>query len=346
MAPIELTENVSFVPARKARLTMSPSRAIVSRLSVAELPRDGARSCFAHPDFLAAHGVDKVLQVRFDGAEFGPLLFVPLQNHAVFAERTLKLEASLALAAAQALMRHFALDYVLFDSVQWQDNQLASRQFALGFHFQSDWVLDRREEAKRDPVPRPIRQKWSRLLREEGEDRVAFFLEPVTDRAVFERILDWNKAQVEASGGHYLMEQSERDSLWKVARRIGLVARLQLDGQDIAGALITVCGPEAYMHCLGYDAAHARHSLGVQIIARARLALLEAKIPVLHLLWGDKRHKHDVGAVWTPLQSVLVPRSRLTLFKLSVAWVACRLAMLKIKTALRYRLDPRPGVGA
>ena len=179
-----------------------------------------------------------------------------------------------------------------------------------------------------------------------ARERLAFTLEPAHDRAAFDRILDWNRAQVEAAGHRYAMEDAERDMLWQSASQIGLIARLTLDGRDIAGAIVTLCAGEAYLNTLGYDAEVSRHSPGVLIMAHARLALNRIGVHVMHLLWGDKRHKHDVGALWTPLHSVLVPRSRLTLLKPSVARTALFLAYRTIRTALRYRLDPRPGVGA
>ena len=88
LVPVEPGESVAFVPARAARLVTNPGRAIVSRLSVSQLPAEQARTIFAHPVFLASHGIDKVLQVRFEGARQGPMLFIPAANHAVYAERT------------------------------------------------------------------------------------------------------------------------------------------------------------------------------------------------------------------------------------------------------------------
>ena len=70
--------------------------------------------------------------------------------------------------AAQALMRHFALDYVLFDSVQWLGTGHPARHVSLQFHFQSDWVLPRPAEGETLKLPRGLRQKWSRMQREYG----------------------------------------------------------------------------------------------------------------------------------------------------------------------------------
>jgi hypothetical protein len=304
----------------------------VRKVAVGDLP-----ACFVHSTFgsalsVAARGHSEVILCECEGER---LAFTDHGRFARLTDQTIALSGQTAKRMAHILIDRYGFDYVLFDSV------IIDGPTGVGvikLHSRSNWVA----KVNRT-IPAGIRRKIRRLEREMGDVQFTVTLAGAEHRALFEQIIGWNKDRVEGNGRTYALIGAEREWLWSVLQAGGMIALLTVNGQNIAGALLTCDHDITVLHAMGHNPDFDRYSPGLQVLGHIRAAQSDWGGRELHLLWGDRRHKLDCGASPVPLVTAFVLTGPAAFAKAHVLAALARELWQSLRTALRYAIRGRPG---
>ena len=176
--------------------------------------------------------------------------------------------------------------------------------------------------------------KYTRRLEREwpaGIEWVCLAKNEITEE-MFSAVVRFNSLRLAANGKRTLWQDAMTRQRWQLARRVGLLCGIRLNGKFVSGAVSYVSGQDAYYALIGHDPQYDYWNLGNLTTWLTMGKCIEQGVRRFHFLWGLSEYKLRFGGEVKPLYTVSFYRNYAA--KLFFFWVdavpACKAALLRM----------------
>lgn len=148
--------------------------------------------------------------------------------------------------------------------------------------------------------------KYTRRLEREwpaGIEWVCLSKDEITEE-MFSAVVQFNSLRLAANGKRTLWQDAMTRQRWQLARRVGLLCGIRLDGKFVSGAVSYVSGRDSYYALIGHDPQYDYWNLGNLTTWLTMRKCIEQGVRRFHFLWGLSEYKLRFGGEVKPLYTV------------------------------------------
>ncbi len=148
--------------------------------------------------------------------------------------------------------------------------------------------------------------KYTRRLQKEwpaGIEWVCLSKNEITEE-IFCAIVQFNSLRLSSKGKQTLWLDAMTHQRWQLARRVGLLCGICLNGKFVSGAVSYIHGQDSYYALIGHDPKYDYWNLGNLTTWLAMGKCLERDVRRFHFLWGLSEYKLRFGGDVQPLYTL------------------------------------------
>lgn len=152
--------------------------------------------------------------------------------------------------------------------------------------------------------------KYTRRLQREwptGIEWVCLAKSEISEE-MFSAVVQFNNLRVAAKGKQTLWRDAMTHQRWQLARRVGLLCGIRLNGKFVSGAVSYVYNEEAYYALIGHDPQFDYWNLGNLTTWLTMEKCIESGVRRFHFLWGLSEYKLRFGGEVKPLYTLSIYR--------------------------------------
>ena len=153
--------------------------------------------------------------------------------------------------------------------------------------------------------------KYTRRLQREwpaGIEWVCLEKDEISE-GMFGEVVQFNSLRLTSKGKQTLWQDAMTHQRWELARRVGLLCGIRLNGKFVSGAVSYLSGQDAYYALIGHDPEYDYWNLGNLTTWLTMEKCLERGIRRFHFLWGLSEYKQRFGGEVKALYTISVYRN-------------------------------------
>jgi Acetyltransferase (GNAT) domain len=151
---------------------------------------------------------------------------------------------------------------------------------------------------------RRLQAEWSDDLEIDCLSKSAISLED------FGRVVDLNRARIEAKGRDHLWTNDMIRARWLLAQEEGILCVVRRKKEIVGGTLSYIHGDEGYLVLIGHDPKYNALNIGNVCLWVTIQRLIGSRVRRYHLLWGKSFYKTQFGGREEALLTVQIARNR------------------------------------
>lgn len=126
---------------------------------------------------------------------------------------------------------------------------------------------------------------------------------------MFSAVVQFNSMRLSSKGKRTLWQDAMTLQRWELARRVGLLCGIRLNGKLVSGAVSYISGQDSYYALIGHDPEYDYWNLGNLTTWHTMEKCLERGVRRFHFLWGLSEYKLRFGGEVRPLYTHSIYRS-------------------------------------